>query len=230
MDDLDRPRCRPEFAKAILADMAWFGLRWDGSPIYQSERIELYRAAFEKLRAANLIYPCICSRQDVARALAAPHAADDEPIYPGTCRDRHLTAEELAARPVNWRFRVPDGRNVAFEDRRSGSHGFIAGRDFGDFVVWRHDNFPSYQLASMVDDAEMRITEVVRGEDLLRSTARQILLFEALGVQTPAFYHCALMLDEQGRRLAKRCDSLSLRQLRDAGKTPEDLRRDFPPS
>ena len=131
---------------------------------------------------------------------------------------------------MNWRFRVPDGRNVTFEDRQSGLHGFVGGRDFGDFVVWRHDGFPSYQLACVADDAEMQITEVVRGEDLLRSTARQLLLFDALGIQAPAFYHCALMLDEQGRRLAKRCDSLSLRQLRDAGKTPEGLRRDFPPS
>lgn len=230
MDDLDRPRCRPEFAEAILADMAWLGLRWEGKPIFQSERIELYHAAFRKLHVANLVYPCVCSRQDVARALTAPHAADDEPIYPGTCRTRQLTSEELATRPVNWRFRVPDGRKVEFEDGRSGLHHFVAGQDFGDFVVWRHDGFPSYQLACVVDDADMRITEVVRGEDLLRSTARQLLLFEALSVQAPVFYHCALMLDEQGRRLAKRCDSLSLRQLRDAGKTPEDLRRSFPPS
>jgi glutamyl-tRNA synthetase len=227
MDDLDRARCRPEFNEAVLADMAWFGLRWEGPPVYQSERLPLYQQALDRLRASGLVYPCICSRQDVARALTAPHAGDDEPIYPGTCRERIFSTEELSSRQVNWRFRVPDGQPVSFVDGRSGEHRFAAGTDFGDFVVWRHDGFPSYQLAVVVDDAAMSITEVVRGEDLLRSTARQLLLYEALGFRGPTFYHCELMLDEHGRRLAKRYDALSLRQLREAGKTPDELRRDL---
>jgi glutamyl-tRNA synthetase len=224
IDDLDGARCRPEFVEASIEDLAWFGFHWTGEPIFQSDRLALYEAAFQKLRDAHLIYPCICSRRDVMQALNAPHAADDEPIYPGTCRDRNFTDADLAGRQVNWRFRVPDNRQVSFVDGRTGPHSFEAGRDFGDFVVWRHDNLPSYQLAVVVDDSNMQITEVVRGEDLLRSTARQLLLYEAFRLTPPAFYHCSLIVDSSGRRLAKRYDSLSLRQLRALGQTPEQLR------
>jgi glutamyl-queuosine tRNA(Asp) synthetase len=224
VDDLDRARCRPEFVQAALEDLAWFGFRWSGEPVFQTQRMNLYEAAFKELRASGRIYPCICSRRDVMSAINAPHAADDEPIYPGTCRDGNFGEAELRGRQVNWRFRVPDKRQVSFIDGLSGPHFFEAGRDFGDFVVWRHDQLPSYQLAVVVDDIDMRITEVVRGDDLLRSTARQLLLYDALNVVAPAFYHCALMLDASGRRLAKRYDSLSLRQLRALGNTPEQLR------
>lgn len=224
IDDLDGPRCRPEFVEAAIEDLAWFGFQWEGAPILQSDRLALYRAAFEKLRDAKFLYPCICSRRDVARALSAPHAADDEPVYPGTCRDLNFAPEELSGRQVNWRFKVPQGRVIQFNDLRTGMHSFEAGRAFGDFVVWRHDELPSYQLAVAVDDSDMKISEVVRGEDLLRSTARQLLLYEALGLPAPEFYHCALVADASGRRLAKRYDSMSLRHLRALGRTPEELR------
>ena len=125
---------------------------------------------------------------------------------------------------VNWRFRVPDGERLAFEDGCQGPQTFVAGRDFGDFIVWRSDDVPAYQLAVVVDDAAMRITEVVRGADLLASTARQLLLYRALGLTPPAFYHCELVRDESGVRLAKRHDALSLRALRERGVLPEDLR------
>jgi glutamyl-tRNA synthetase len=153
---------------------------------------------------------------------SAPHNDNDELIYPGTCRER----ESSAAVPgeVNWRFRVPDGEVIEFEDHRTGKHSFEAGTDFGDFAVWRRDDVPAYQLAVVVDDAAMSVTEVVRGEDLLRSTARQILLQRALGLRTPEYYHCELMTDESGVRLAKRYDSLSLRVLRARGETPELVR------
>jgi glutamyl-tRNA synthetase len=124
---------------------------------------------------------------------------------------------------MNWRFRVPDGEVVRFHDQRFGPHQFIAGRDFGDFLVWRRDNLPSYQLACVADDAAMCITEVVRGADLLKSTARQILLYRALGLREPAWYHCPLIADEKGERLAKRHDALSIRALREQGKGPADL-------
>jgi glutamyl-queuosine tRNA(Asp) synthetase len=224
IDDLDCARCQPQFVEASIEDLAWFGFRWTGEPIFQSARLTQYQNAFEKLRDAGVIYPCVCSRRDVMQALNAPHAADDEPIYPGTCRNKNFTAAELAGRQVNWRFHIPDGRTLKFVDGRSGEHVFEAGRDFGDFVVWRHDHLPSYQLAVVVDDSEMRITEVVRGEDLLRSTARQLLLYEAFNIAPPAYYHCPLIVDASGRRLAKRYDSLSLRQLRALGQTPEQLR------
>ena len=131
------------------------------------------------------------------------------------------------SRPANWRFRVPDGETISFVDGNFGRQTFVAGKDFGDFVVWRHDDVPAYQLACVVDDAAMQITEVVRGADLLVSTARQWLLYRALKLAPPDFFHCALVLDEKGQRLAKRHDALSLRALREHGKTPEILRQDW---
>jgi len=249
-EDLDQARCKPDFVAAMVEDLRWFGLQWQEGPdcggpfgpYSQSERHELYLSAWEKLRARGFIYPCTCSRQDVVRALQAPHAVRNEPIYPGTCRakagDERPVPSEMSgrsstpsqrlthhpSRPVNWRFRVADGEVIKFLDGHFGPQQFVAGKDFGDFVVWRHDDTAAYQLAVVVDDAAMRITEVVRGEDLLRSTARQVLLYRALGLATPQFYHCPLVTDESGARLAKRHDALSLRSLRGAGRTPEELR------
>lgn len=231
-EDMDAQRFKLEFVAAMIEDLCWFGFKWgEGpdcggpfAPYNQSERLPFYRAALEKLLAADFIYPCTCSRKDIANAARAPHAADDdETIYPGTCRSNRKP--EIANRKFSWRFRVPDGETVSFIDGYFGPQQFVAGRDFGDFVVWRHDDVPSYQLAVVVDDAAMQITEVVRGADLLKSTARQLLLYRALGVTPPAFYHCPLMTDDAGVRLAKRHDALSLRSLRDRGASPETLRQ-----
>lgn len=253
-EDLDRSRCKPEFVSAMLEDLRWFGFDWQEgpdrggpcSPYTQSERLESYRAAFEQLRSRGFVYPCFCSRQDVLRALQAPHAGDDEPIYPGTCRtaDWRFTTDKMEAvpqgpvssgvkghsslgRPPNWRFRVPDGELISFVDGHYGTRQFVGGKDFGDFVVWRQDDLPAYQLAVVADDAAMRITEVVRGEDLLKSTARQLLLYRALALEAPRFYHCPLVTDDSGSRLAKRHDALSLRTLRSRGLTPEHLRESW---
>ena len=221
-----------EFVDALLEDMRWFGFEWSegpdigGSfaPYNQSERMHFYRAALEKLVAGNFIYPCICSRKDIQAAIRAPHANDDgEPVYPGICRQNRKS--EIGNRKFAWRFRVPDGETISFLDGNCGEQKFIAGKDFGDFIVWRGDDVPAYQLACVVDDAAMQITEVVRGADLLVSTARQILLYRALGSKLPDFFHCALMRDAKGERLAKRHDSLSLRELRGQGATPELLRQ-----
>lgn len=233
-DDLDRSRCRPEFVSGFYEDLRWFGFRWDEgpdlggpfAPYDQSARLGFYRSALELLKQRGAVYPCTCSRQDVLRALGAPHAGEEEPIYPGTCRDRPLESIPSGAR-VNWRLRTATGETVEFVDGHFGPQRFVAGQDFGDFVVWRHDDLPSYQLACTVDDAGMCITEVVRGEDLLPSTARQILLYRALDWEIPRFYHCPLVRDEEGRRLAKRHDALSLRQLRTQGTSPADLHRDW---
>lgn len=234
-EDLDPQRSKREFAAVMIEDLRWFGFEWaEGpdaggpfAPYSQSGRMDLYRAAFERLRAGGFVYPCTCSRQDVLRALAAPHQGSEEPLYPGTCRPRGADGmEPPAGSRVNWRFRVPDGEVIRFVDDGFGAQAFAAGKDFGDFVVWRHDGLPSYQLAVTVDDAAMRITEVVRGEDLLLSTARQLLLYRALKLAAPAFYHCPLVTDDLGVRLAKRHDSLSLRALRAAGKAPEEIRRE----
>jgi glutamyl-tRNA synthetase len=233
-EDLDPERSQPHFRQAMLADLRWLGLQWQEGPdvggpfgpYTQSERHGLYCDAWRTLLDGGWLYPCRCSHKDLAMAMQAPH--DDEGIYPGTCRPATaLIGGVETPAGANWRFRVPDGEAVAFEDRRLGPQRFVAGRDFGDFLVWRRDDLAAYQLAVVVDDAAMRITEVVRGADLLKSTARQILLARALGVPPPAWYHCDLLLDEQGQRLAKRHDALSLRGLRDQGKQPEDLLRAF---
>lgn len=229
-EDLDTARCRPEFSTAMIEDLTWFGFQWQEgpdiggpfAPYVQSQRLKHYFSAFERLRAGGFVYPCTCSRQDVLRALQAPHVGEDEPVYPGTCRPK--TATRQPATRANWRFRVPDGEVIAFTDGYYGPQQFVAGKDFGDFVVWRHDDVPSYQLAVVADDVAMRITEVVRGEDLLKSTARQLLLYRALSWPPPAFYHCPLLTDSTGTRLAKRHDALSLRALRAQRLTPESLR------
>ena len=232
-EDLDSTRFKMEFVPAMIKDLRWFGFEWQEGPdcggpfgpYNQSERMNVYRNVLEKLRAGNFIYPCTCSRKDIQQAVTAPHAEGDEPVYPGTCRSNRKS--EIANQKFNWRFRVADGETISFLDGNCGGQNFVAGKDFGDFVVWRHDDVPAYQLACVADDAAMQITEVVRGADLLVSTARQILLYRALGLAPPAFFHCPLWLDETGVRLAKRHDALSLRKLRELGETPEFLRQKF---
>ena len=251
MEDLDPDRCKSVYADAALEDLRWLGLRWvEGpdrggpcGPYVQSKRMGFYLAAWRRLAEQGFLFPCRCSRKDLAAALAAPHEGaahgnekneplDDEPVYPGTCRHLSSRLPQLPGpnsafdeKPdgLNWRFRVPAGARVAFEDGNLGIQEFVAGKDFGDFLVWRRDGWPSYQLACVVDDAAMGITEVVRGADLLKSTARQLLLYRALGIEPPAFYHCALVVDHNGRRLAKRHDALSLRALRQQGITPRKI-------
>ena len=225
-DDLDHDRCRPEFVAAMVEDLRWFGFEWTPPIVTQSERVSLYRAALARLHAAGYIYPCRRSRRDVLAAAGAPHDDEhDEPIYPAAFRPR--PDEPIPAigdtAVTNWRFRVPDGDVITFDDGHEGSQAAIAGVDFGDFLVWRKDNVPSYQLASVVDDIAMEITEVVRGADLLTSTFRQLLLFRALGALPPAFFHCPLVVDAHGVRLAKRHDALALRTLRERGETPAAL-------
>ncbi len=230
-EDLDPQRCRPEFVHAMIEDLHWLGISWDegpdcGGPLgpyTQRERLNHYRSAWNQLRERRLIYPCTCSRKDVAQAAAAPNDTDDEPLYSGKCRCNSAAAWSSPA-GVNWRFRVRDGEEIHFEDLHLGLQKIVAGKDFGDFIVWRKDDVPAYQLSVVVDDAAMQITEVVRGADLLRSTARQILLYRALASSIPNFYHCDLVRDEAGVRLAKRHDSLSIRHLRESGWTPEEVR------
>ena len=237
-EDLDPQRCKPEFADAALEDLNWLGIDWDEgpdsggdhTPYTQSQRIRRYRELLETLKALGLVYPCCCSRKDVRDAVTAPHETGDEPIYPGTCRPalgQVATFEIGEVERVNWRFRVPFAEAITFEDGRLGPQSFTTGGDFGDFVFWRHDDVPSYQLAVVADDHDMGITEVVRGEDLLKCTARQLLIYRALGWEAPAFHHCPLVTDEDGERLAKRHGSLSLNAMREDGLTPEMIRTRF---
>jgi len=256
MEDLDPDRSRAVYADATLEDLRWLGIRWhEGpdrsgpyAPYAQSKRRPIYLEAWRKLLNAGFLFPCNCSRKDLAAAIGAPHegasltasarraskleALDDEPVYPGTCRHESWLAPQLPGptgvdtdRPegMNWRFRVPDGEVIEFHDQNLGTQRFVAGVDFGDFVVWRRDGVPSYQLACVADDVAMGITEVVRGADLLKSTARQILMYRALGLDPPQWFHCRLVVDHNGRRLAKRHDGLSLRALRQQGLTPMNI-------
>lgn len=236
-EDLDPQRSRPEFASAFIEDLRWLGVEWQEGPdvggpfepYTQSRRRDFYLEAWARLLASGWIYPCTCSRKDLARAAEAPHEnpriTPDEPIYPGTCRPPEGVAPRVVASPAgaNWRFRVPVGETVSFVDLGQGEQTFTPGVDFGDFVVWRRDDVPAYQLAVVVDDEAMRITEVVRGADLLVSTARQMLLQRALLYSTPDYYHCDLVTDEEGARLSKRHDALSLRALRESGRRAEQV-------
>lgn len=240
-EDLDASRFRLDFVKAMIEDLRWVGLTWvEGpdiggphAPYNQQARRPLYREALTRLHTAGLIFPCTRSRRDVIEAAGAPHEGPDgfadEPVYPASFRPAPGTPLPSLEDPIatNWRLRVPNGEELRFTDGACGEQRAVAGRDFGDFLVWRKDDVPSYQLACVVDDAAMAITEVVRGADLIRSTFRQLLLYRALGLTAPAFYHCPLMNDEKGERLAKRHDALSLRSLRERGVTPEEIQSQF---
>lgn len=233
-DDLDQERCRSHFVKDMYEDLHWLGLNWSEgpdvggpfAPYNQSERKSHYRRALEKLHALNLIYPCTRSRKDVLSAAGAPHESDEEPVYPSQFRpDPKSKLPNLdSIITVNWRMSVPDNERLYFHDHNLGTKEAVSGSHFGDFLVWRKDDTPSYQLACVVDDFEMKITEVVRGADLITSTFRQILLNRALDYSTPEFYHCKLMLDENGVRLAKRHDALSIRHMRNQGMSPLEVR------
>ena len=234
IDDLDGPRCREAFVEAAAEDLAWLGLTWaEGpdvggphGPYRQSERSAWYLEVWRRLEAARAIYPSPHSRRDVEAAAVAPHepmpGEPGEPIFPAALRP---ASWERAAAPggVPWRFRVPDGREICFHDAAAGHVVRTAGVDFGDFVVWRRDDLAAYELACVADDQAMAIEEVVRGADLLTSTARQLLLYEALGWQPPAFCHQPLVCDASGQRLAKRTASLAIRDLREAGWTAGDV-------
>jgi glutamyl/glutaminyl-tRNA synthetase len=235
IEDLDRPRCRPEFVTSAVEDLAWLGFAWvEGpdvggphGPYVQSERGGWHLEVWRRLEAAGAIYPSPHSRRDVEAAASAPqeprsNEEPEEPVFPPHLRPRSW---ERATQPggVAWRFRVPDGRVIAFDDGRAGRVARTAGVDFGDFVVWRRDDLPAYELAVVADDHAMQIDEVVRGADLLTSTARQILLYESLGWRIPAFYHVPLVRDARGQRLAKRAGGLSIRELRERGCTPTDV-------
>lgn len=231
-EDLDPQRSKDSYATAMIEDLRWLGIGWQEgpdvggpfAPYEQSRRRDLYLQTWRKLRDGGFIYPCRCSRKDLAMSSVAPNDTDDEPLYPGKCRTRAAEASDYETpRGLNWRFRVPDGEMIAFDDLHQGKQRFVAGRDFGDFVIWRRDDVPAYQSAVVADDSAMQVTEVVRGVDLLKSTARQLLLIRALGLPVPSYFHCDLVRDEAGLRLAKRHDALSLRSLRERGCTPQEV-------
>lgn len=223
IEDIDPLRTLPDGEKVIIDDLRWLGLDWDEgpgaggphAPYAQSARREQYRAALEALKRRDLVYPCTCSRKDIKLA-GAPHVGEEGPIYPGICRE----GAKQSGRAPAWRFRARDA-DVAFTDAVLGQQVQNPARQVGDFVVWRVDDWPSYQLAVTADDAAMGITDVVRGADLLSSVGRQVQLFDALGAPAPRFHHVPLWLDEKGERLAKRDASQTVEGLRLTDERPE---------
>lgn len=225
LEDLDQTRCRPELVQGVLRDLEWLGLDWDGSVLLQSERLDALRAAAARLEETGAAYACVCTRADLQSAASAPQRGVDEQRYPGTCRGRFESAahaERASGRKPALRFRVPPGE-LSFIDGIAGQRSFDVAQDVGDFVIANRAGVPAYQLAVIVDDAAQGVTEVFRGDDLLASTPRQILIARALGSREPAWYHVPLVLDAQGRRLAKRADDLSLSLLREAGTDPRAI-------
>jgi glutamyl-tRNA synthetase len=222
IEDIDSPRIKPGAADQACDDLLWLGLDWDDGPIVQTHRLGHYEAALRQLQAQELVYPCTCTRKDVEHAASAPHAEHEGPIYPGICGHRQVADAASLRQPFAWRFRVGD-ESPAFID---GFHGptHVDLRDIGgDFVVWKSAGTPSYQLAVVVDDAAQAVTEVIRGDDLISSTPRQLLLYRALNLSPPRFTHVPLVVGPDGRRLAKRHGDTRLSTLRAAGVRPEML-------
>jgi glutamyl-tRNA synthetase len=215
IEDIDRPRVVPGSVDAICRDHEWLGLDWDEGPVFQSAHDEAYERALGQLQAAGVVYPCTCSRKEIAAIASAPHG-DEGPRYPGTCRN----GVTKPGKPPALRF-VFEAPSPGFEDVLCGA--YPEGRVGGDFVLRRADGIWSYQLAVVVDDAEEGITEVIRGEDLLSSTPRQIALYQALGYPVPRFAHVALVVDGNGNRLATRHQATSIESLREAGRSPEQV-------
>ena len=222
VEDLDTARCPRRYSEQMERDLQWLGLDWDigpgkdggTGPYYQSQRTEIYQAALKTLREKGLVYPCFCTRAEL-HAASAPHTSDGNVVYPGTCRG--LTAEQIAEKRKKkapaYRLMVPD-EDITFTDGCMGPHTENLLHDCGDFYLRRADGVFAYQLAVVVDDARMGVTEVVRGADLLSSTARQLYLYRLLGLKAPQFAHCPLLLAPDGRRLSKRDGDQSLENLR----------------
>ena len=221
LENLDPDRCKMEYCDQVMRDLEWLGLDWDGQPMYQSRRTEAYAEAFRSLERQGLVYPCYCTRAE-RLAASAPHRSDGGAVYDGRCRRLSPGEREALARTRRpaWRVQVPE-KTITFRDLLQGEYKEELHRDCGDFILRRSDGVYAYQLAVVVDDGAMGVTQVVRGSDLLDSTPRQLWLQEVLGLPHPAYGHVPLLLAPDGRRLAKRDRDLELGQLRETYAAPE---------
>lgn len=225
IDDLDGERCRHEFVEHAVRDLAWLGLDWDGPVYLESAGLEAMNAAIARLLDRGLAYPCTCTRSDIALAQSAPQRGSEEVRYPGTCRGRYdslAEAERKSGRKPAVRLRVPDGI-TAFQDGLFGAQSYDVQAEVGDFAIARRDGSPAYQLAVVIDDSLQGVTEVVRGCDLLSSTARQIAIANLIQITPPSWLHLPLVTDENDRRLAKRERALGLAELRERGVAPQAI-------
>lgn len=223
IEDLDTARVRQSYTDALLRDMEWLGLDWDEGPHYQSADTERYHAAAQKLLEQGLAYPCICTRKEIFRS--APHRSDGETPYAGTCRGKFESMEqalEQSGRHAGLRFKVKEGP-MHLEDGFVHSFSANPSEEVGDFTILRRDGAIAYQLSVVVDDAEQGINEILRGEDLLSSSARQRQLQDALQLPHPTWFHVPLVVDADGRRLAKRDCDISLSEMRAAGIQPQQI-------
>ena len=233
MEDIDSPRVKRGAAEQAIEDLRWLGLDWDEGPdvggprqpYVQTERLEIYREALERLKTAERVYPCTCTRSDVESAASAPHVGQEGPVYPGTCAERRVAGCAEALRGASLCVAVSNhAKSVRrFNDLVAGERACNVGEELGDFVVWKGDGTPAYQLAVVVDDHAMGVTEVVRGDDLLPSAFRQLELYEFFGWAAPVFGHVPLVVGPDGRRLAKRHGDTRLATLRAAGVRAERL-------
>jgi glutamyl-tRNA synthetase len=235
MEDLDHPKVKPYTKEEALDDLRWLGLDWDEgpdtggpyAPYTQSGRSKRYESALQILIDKKMVYPCICTRKELENINSAPHLEDYGPKYPGLCRDRFTTYCEAAQktsaeRSPAWRFKSPD-YEVSFADRFAGQQSENVSKKTGDFIIARDRAGAGYQLAVVVDDAAMGVTEVIRGDDLLECTHWQILLYRALELDIPAFTHLPLLIGPDGKRLAKRHGDARISILRKRGDSPDTL-------
>ncbi len=227
IDDLDGPRVRPNADVQAIDDLKWLGFDWGDEPVYQSKRLAIYNGSIERLVRDGLAYPCTCTRTEALTASSAPHLEDGSFIYPGTCRGRYISVEDARARSgrdPSIRLRVPD-RVITVRDAFRGEKRYAVERELGDFIIAKADGSPAYQLATVVDDADAGVTQVVRGDDLLDSTPRQILLYDALGMseKIPSYTHVPLVVGTDGKRLAKRHGATKIDDFRREGRSPGDV-------